>query len=55
MTQVSYDAVNAKLGDDWLQRQQIAAQNGDWATYYKIQAQVDAILNPPVAGPVVPK
>jgi hypothetical protein len=54
MSQVSYDAVNAKLGDDWLWRQQNAAQNGDWATYYKIQAQVDAILNPPVTAPVAP-
>jgi glycine betaine/choline ABC-type transport system substrate-binding protein len=51
----SYNDVAAKLGEDWSWRQQYAAENGDWATYYKIQKQVEDILNPPVAGPVVPK
>jgi hypothetical protein len=44
----NYDLVTSKLGADWFNRQQAAAAAGDWDTYYSIQNQVDAILNPVV-------
>ena len=38
--------INRQLGSNWFNRQQAAAAAGDWETYYAIQRQVDAILNP---------
>ena len=35
-----------QLGSNWFNRQQAAAAAGDWETYYSIQRQVDAIINP---------
>jgi hypothetical protein len=35
-----------QLGSNWFNRQQAAATAGDWETYYAIQRQVDAIINP---------
>jgi len=35
-----------QLGANWFNRQQAAAAAGDWETYYAIQRQVDAIMNP---------
>jgi hypothetical protein len=35
-----------QLGSNWFNRQQAAAAAGDWETYYAIQRQVDAIINP---------
>ena len=35
-----------QLGTNWFNRQQAAAAAGDWETYYAIQRQVDAIVNP---------
>jgi hypothetical protein len=37
-----------QLGANWFNRQQAAAAAGDWETYYAIQRQVDAIINPVV-------
>ena len=52
-TQVSPTSpINAEiarqLGSNWFNRQQAAAIAGDWETYYAIQRQVDAIINPVV-------
>jgi hypothetical protein len=46
VTNEQFKEVSKALGSDWLIRQQKAAETGDWATYYQIQAQVYAILNP---------
>jgi hypothetical protein len=43
--------ITAKLGANWFNRQQAAAAAGDWDTYYEIQRQVDAILNPTIDRP----
>ena len=43
--------IAAKLGANWFNRQQAAAASGDWDTYYEIQRQVDAILNPTIDRP----
>ena len=40
-----------QLGANWFNRQQAAAAAGDWETYYAIQRQVDAILNPTIDKP----
>jgi hypothetical protein len=40
--------ITRQLGANWFNRQQAAAAAGDWETYYAIQRQVDAILNPVV-------
>jgi hypothetical protein len=50
VTNEQFQQVSKALGNDWLIRQQKAAQTGDWATYYQIQAQVYAILNPDTGG-----
>jgi hypothetical protein len=42
-----YAEVSRQLGSNWFNRQQAAAAAGDWDTYNSIQAQVNAILNPP--------
>jgi hypothetical protein len=54
-TQTSTSPINAELtrqlGANWFNRQQAAAAAGDWETYYAIQRQVDAIMNPYVDNP----
>ena len=54
-TSTSTSAVNAELtrqlGANWFNRQQAAAAAGDWETYYEIQRQVDAIMNPVIDKP----
>jgi len=40
-----------QLGANWFNRQQAAANAGDWETYYAIQKQVDQILNPVIDRP----
>ena len=51
-TPTTVSPVNAEiarqLGPNWFNKQQAAAAAGDWETYYSIQRQVDAILNPVV-------
>jgi hypothetical protein len=42
-----YAEVAKQLGSNWFNKQQAAAAAGDWDTYNSIQAQVNAILNPP--------
>jgi hypothetical protein len=39
--------VTAQLGENWFNRQQAAANAGDWDNYYAIQKQVDNILYKP--------
>ena len=43
--------INRVLGSDWFTKQQAAAAAGDWETYYAIQRQVDAIINPVIDRP----
>jgi hypothetical protein len=54
-TSASTSAINAELtkqlGANWFNRQQAAAAAGDWETYYAIQRQVDAIMNPTIDKP----
>jgi hypothetical protein len=47
-TDQRYAEVTRQLGANWFNRQQAAAAAGDYETYYAIQRQVDAILNPTV-------
>jgi len=50
-TDQRYAEVTRQLGANWFNRQQAAAAAGDYETYYAIQRQVDAILNPTVDQP----
>jgi hypothetical protein len=55
LTPTTVSPINAEitrqLGANWFNRQQAAAAAGDWETYYAIQRQVDAIVNPTIDKP----
>ncbi len=46
-----YADVSKQLGANWFNKQQAAAQAGDWDTYNQITQQVGSILNPVIDKP----
>jgi hypothetical protein len=56
VSDAQYNRITEVLGPNWFNRQQAAAQAGDWETYNMIQNQINNILNPPstATGSVAP-